>query len=582
MDHPDDPAAIAAVPRPEHPRPRLQRERWLNLNGLWDFAIDPEGSPRAHPDEVDWEHRILVPFAPESRASGVARREFMTSVWYRRQVTVPVEWGGAIPVLRIGAADHHTRVLVNGALAREHWGGSTRIDVDLRPFARPGDTVEVILHCQDDVRTGLQPGGKQSALPDSHGCFYTRVTGVWQTVWLEAVPEGGLEDLHVHASAATRTLVLTPRLLPWAGARRLRVRLLDGERLLTQAEGQAANGLPLVLHAPEARPWSPADPALFDLAIELLDDAGAVIDHVRSYTGLRDVEVRGNQVLLNGEPLVQRLVLDQGYWPDTLWTAPSDDALRRDIELGQELGFDGARLHQKVFEPRFHYWADRLGYLTWAEYPSWGLDLLAPEAARNVLGEWSEVVLELRDHPSIIAWTPFNETDPEAARDPQHQRALRDVVALTRALDPTRPVNDASGWVHVDTDLWTVHHYTQDANELTGLLMAALEPTGAQARGLLSYTGQPLLLAEFAGIKYVPDGEPARPADWGYGSEPHSQSEFVERLRSLVRAALPNAHVAGYCYTQLTDVEQERNGLLSATRTPKVPLGTVRRIVRGN
>ena len=575
------PPASPDVPRPEHPRPRLRRERWRSLNGTWDFAIDPDGAPRGHPDEVVWDRTILVPFPPESRASGVGERAFMTSVWYRRTVTVPHDWGGAIPTLRIGAADHHTRVFVDGSLAREHWGGSSRIDVDLRPYAGPGDTVEIALHCQDDVRTGLQPGGKQSALRDSHGCFYTRVTGVWQSMWLEAVPEGGLDDLQLHASAATRTLVLTPRLLPWSSARRLRLRLLEGRRELSRVEGPAANGLPLVLHAPEARPWSPGEPILYHLEIDVLDETGAPRDRVLSYVGLRDVEVRGRQVLLNGQPLVQRLVLDQGYWPDTLWTAPSDDALRRDIEFGRALGFDGARLHQKVFEPRYHYWADRLGYLTWAEYPSWGLDPRAPEAARSVLGEWAAVVRELRQHPSIIAWTPFNETDPLSARDPQHQRAVRDVVALTRALDPSRPVNDVSGWVHVDTDLWTVHHYTQDADELARLMAAHPEIVRNEPELEPPYTGQPLLLDEFGGIKWVPNGAEAGPDDWGYGSEPRSEREFVERLGALVRAALPNAHVAGFCYTQLTDVEQERNGLLTAEREPKLDPKVVRRLVRG-
>jgi len=574
-------ATTATVPRPEHPRPRLRRERWLNLNGRWDFASDPDGAPRTHPDEVSWEHSILVPFAPESRASGLGRRAFMTSVWYRRHITVPADWSGAIPTLRIGAADYHTRVFVGGSLAREHWGGSTRIDVDLRPFARPGGTVEIVLHCQDDVRTGLQPGGKQSALEGSHGCFYTRVTGVWQSVWLEAVPESGLDDLHVHASAATSTVLITPRLHSWPDARRLRVRMHDGERLLAHAEGHAANGLPIVLHARDARPWQPRDPALYDLTVEVLDDAGAVLDRARSYAGLRDLEVRGSQVLLNGEPLLQRLVLDQGYWPDTLWTAPSDAALRRDIELGQALGFDGARLHQKVFEPRYHYWADRLGYLTWAEYPSWGLDLRSPEAARNVLSEWAAVVRELRQHPSIVAWTPFNETDPSSAEDPQHHRALRDVVALTRALDPTRPVNDASGWVHVDTDLWTVHHYTQDADELERLLAGTPEVIRNEPDLEAPYAGQPLLLDEFGGIKWVPNGADANPADWGYGRDPHSESEFAERLAALLRVAQPNATLAGFCYTQLTDVEQERNGLLTAAREPKLDPALVRRLVRG-
>ncbi len=570
------------LPRPEHPRPRLRRERWRNLNGPWDFAIDEPGATPARDRDGDFPLTITVPFAPESRASGIARQGFMTSVWYRRRITVPDDWDGVLPVLRIGAADFHTRVFVDGTLTREHWGGSTRIDVDLGPYAGPGDTVEVVLHCRDDVRTGLQPGGKQSSLPHSHGCFYTRVTGVWQTVWLEGVPECGLDDLQVQASAATRTAVLTPRLHPSAEARRWQVRLLDGDAVVARAEGPAANGLPLLLHAPDARAWHPSDPALYDAEIEVLGADGRVLDRVDSYVAFRDVEVRGSQVLLNGEPFVQRLVLDQGYWPESLWTAPSDAALRHDIEVGQALGFDGARLHQKVFEGRYHYWADRLGYLTWAESPSWGLDLRAPEAARNFLTEWADVVRELRHHPSIVAWTPFNETDPRAADDPQQARVVADAAALTRTLDPTRPVNDASGWVHVDTDLWTVHHYTQDPDELDRLLAPFPDVVRNEPDLEPPYRGQPLLVDEFGGIKWVPAGDAERPDDWGYGDDPATERDFLDRLEGLLAAVRRHPHVAGWCYTQLTDVEQERNGLLDAERRPKFELATLRRLIRGD
>ncbi len=569
-------------PRPEHPRPRLERARWLNLNGPWDFAIDPPGAGPTAAPRADFDRTIVVPFAPESRASGIGERGFMTGVWYRRRVAVPTEWQGVAPILRIGAADYRTRVFVDGTLAREHWGGSTRIDVDLSRWASPGDAVEVVLHCLDDVRTGLQPGGKQSSRPDSYGCFYTRVTGVWQTVWLEAVPHGGLEDVGVHGSAATRTVHVTPRFRPSATARTWRVQLLGpGGDALATGEGPALDGVPLALHAPDARPWSPADPALYDLDIAVLDDAGCELDRAASYVGLRDVAVRGGQSFLNGAPLRQALVLDQGYWPDTLWTAPSDDALRRDVELGQALGFDGARLHQKVFEPRYHYWADRLGYLTWAESPSWGLDLTSPEAARNFLSEWATVVAELRSHPSIVAWTPFNETDPAVARDPQHHRTVADAAALTRALDPTRPVNDASGWVHVDPDLWTVHHYTQDPAELDRLLAPYPDVVRNEPDLEPPFGGQPLIVDEFGGIKWIPDGHQERPQDWGYGDDPADETAFLARLQGLFDAVRRYPHVAAWCYTQLTDVEQERNGLLDTERRPKFAIEVLRGIVRG-
>jgi len=317
--------------------------------------------------------------------------------------------------------------------------------------------------------------------------------------------------------------------------------------------------------------WAPEHPFLYDLVLEV-SVAGTVVDAVRSYFGMRKVHVEGNRVFLNNEPLYQRLVLDQGFYPDGIWTAPNDDALKRDIELSLAAGFNGARLHQKVFEERFHYWADRLGYLTWGESASWGLDAADPQGCFNFVSEWREIVRRDSNHPSIIAWTPMNETFTQEARGRYSIRLQRELYALTHDLDPTRLVNDASGYIHAVTDLWTVHNYTQDGTALAAQLTP--DPEKGVWRNFpereVPYTGQPYLVDEFGGIKWIPESRrPFADNSWGYGEGPKSLEEFYARLEEQVAALLAQEHVSGYCYTQLTDVEQEQNGIYNYDRTTK-------------
>ncbi len=321
---------------------------------------------------------------------------------------------------------------------------------------------------------------------------------------------------------------------------------------------------------------------MYDLVFEVLD-GDTVIDTVQSYAGLRKIHVEGNRVFLNNEPLYQRLVLDQGFYPDGIWTAPTDEALKHDIELSMAAGFNGARLHQKVFEERFHYWADKLGYLTWGESSSWGLDVKDVVSARNFLAEWREIVTRDRNHPSIIAWTPFNETH-DTGDTRQHYRLHS--AQLTRDLDPTRPVNDASGYVHVDTDLWTVHTYIQDPAILRDQLKP--HPQYGPFRNYpdreVAYAGQPYLVDEYGGIKWIPR-EDLVYADnsWGYGDAPQTLEEFYTRLEGLTDVILSYDHIVGYCYTQLTDIEQEQNGIYNYDRSEKFDMARIRRVFeRGN
>ena len=323
-----------------------------------------------------------------------------------------------------------------------------------------------------------------------------------------------------------------------------------------------------------------ADPFLYDITFEVKAADGRLIDTVSSYAGLRKVHIEGNQVLLNNEPIYQRLVLDQGFYPDGIWTAPTDEALKHDIELSLAAGFNGARLHQKVFEERFHYWADKLGYITWGESSSWGCDPNTIQGARNFLSEWREIVVRDRNHPSIIAWTPWNETG-HITDAKQHRRSHIDTRDICKDLDPTRPVNDSSGYVHYITDLWTVHTYEQDAVALKGQLEIKDE-TGVfrnVPKKENDYTGQPYLVDEFGGIKWIPEEDRAYADNsWGYGNAPKTQEEFYARLESHVQCLRELPHISGWCYTQLTDVEQEQNGIYRYNRSAKFDMARIKRI----
>ncbi len=560
------------LPRPDHPRPRLFRDTWSSLNGPWRFARDDRVDLGAVPPEPGaFDREIVVPFPPESSLSGIGETGFQRSLWYRRTIRIPEAWSGLRWWLHVGACDYAAAVFLDGVRVAEHAGGSAPFRADLSDVARAGEDHELVVHAVDDIRSGRQPGGKQSIEAASHGCFYTRVSGIWQTVWLEGVHSLGIDELRVLPDLAGGRATVLPTFLDHLDGAIVRCTARSGEATTT-VEASARSGVPIDLPLAEPRPWSPEDPFLHELDLDVVAPDGTVVDRVHSYLGLREVRVEGDRLLLNGEPLYLRMVLDQGYWPDGLWTAPDDAALVRDIELARAAGFNGARLHQKAFEPRYHWHADRLGWLTWAEMPSWGIDENDPVAGRNLLTEWAELVVRDRDHPSIIAWTPLNETEDRIV-GPEHRRLVRAAAALTRALDPTRPVNDASGWVHQDTDLWTVHLYTQDPAELARAL--AERPAYRHRPDLERYRGEPVLVDEFGGARWPP-GENAEDAAWGYGDAPPDIETFYVRLEGLVEAILGAPRVRGYCYTQLTDVEQEINGLFRADRTPKFEVDRLR------
>ena len=574
------------ISRPEYPRPQFERKDWINLNGTWTYVFDFGESGRDPGRELfrskGFESKINVPFCPESVLSGVGYKDFIPAMWYHRKIKIPAEWAGRLVILNFGAVDYECEVYIDGKSAGVHFGGTVSFAVDITRFVKAGKmhdlVVRVLDHCRGD--TGQPRGKQQHRQFKSAGCSYTRTTGIWQTVWLEAVAKCGLKACFVVPDLDNGRFILTPEFYSTPAGTRFSARLLADGKACGAVEGAALSGASFELKI-KGRPktWSPESPFLYDIELAVTDATGAVVDTVASYAGLRKIHIEDGKVFLNNSPLYQRLVLDQGFYPDGVWTAPSDAALKRDIELSMAAGFNGARLHQKVFEERFHYWADRLGYLTWGESSSWGCNPCNVRDGRNFITEWREVVVRDRNHPSIIAWTPFNETGHFEDLAQLH-RLQSDAYDLTKSLDPTRPVNDASGWLHAKTDLWTIHDYAR-ADELVRIRTKPGEVYEHEwMRGHeCDYCGQPYLLDEFGGLKWI-GADRVRFADntWGYGNDIPDLETLYKILSDEVDVILSVPHLWGFCYTQLTDVEQEQNGIYYFDRTPKFDMAKIREI----
>ncbi|MBC7783762.1 MAG: beta-galactosidase [Burkholderiales bacterium] len=577
------------VPRNEYPRPQFARSDWLCLNGTWQFEVDAgdSGIERGLKDR-ELAGSIVVPFCPESKLSGVENHDFMNAVWYRRTVTIPPEWKGQRVLLHFGAVDYDATVWVNGQEAGRHRGGWCRFTCELHGLAAPGDEVVIVVRARDDMRIP-KPNGKQATKYHPHGCDYLRTTGIWQTVWMEPVPPTRIERPRVTPDLANSCFRLV---VPIVGPRtdlRLRATLLaDGQQVVateTMLDQDFSGQCDLVIPRETRRLWSPADPFLYDLQLELINDDAQVVDMVSMYAGLRSVAIHGKAVLINGEPVFQRLVLDQGFYPEGILTAPDDEALIQDIRLSMEAGFNGARLHQKVFEERFLYHADRLGYLCWGEFGDWGIDKHNTHA--TIITQWLEALARDYSHPCIIGWCGLNESwISRSDRIDGLDDLTLGVFLAAKAMDPTRPVLDASGGAHrvLVTDIWDSHDYEQDATQFgkNHAVEANQKPFTNQSEPAdrpwnTVYRNQPYFVSEFGGALWNPHAKPDDEA-WGYGSRPKTMEQFLERFEQLCGVLLDDPHMFGYCYTQLTDVFQEQNGLFFFDRSPKFDLSRLRGI----
>ena len=579
--------AIGAQPRAEYPRPQFERADWVNLNGEWSFALDlsDSGRDRDFYNSKGFEQRITVPFAPESKLSGIGYTDFINSVWYQRMIQIPSAWQGKRVKLNFGAVYYESEVYIDGRFVGRHYGGSDSFAFDITDFVSDGKEHSIVVHAESDLRSGTQPGGKQSTNYYSYGCSYTRTTGIWQTVWMEAVDDMALERVQVVTDIDNEQIVVIPTYYNVAGGNTLSVEVRDGGKVVAHAESVAVQGVPVVVALKKAKLWSPESPFLYDVVYEVKDAEGKTLDRVDAYVGMRKVHIDGNKIYLNNKPYYQRLVLDQGFYPDGIWTAPSDEALKHDIEMSKAAGFNGARLHQKVFEERFHYWADKLGYIVWGEMASWDKDFNSVAAARNFLSEWGNIVMRDRNHPALIVWTPFNEEWNVPSNEAG--RFLTDVYNETRRLDPTRPVNTVSGGIYVISDFCTAHCYEQDGARLHSMLFDGekfYQPQGPnegfeRAIRKLYYDGSlPYVLDEFGGIKCA-ETQPEGGNSWGYGNAAPTREDFYTRLEALVKAIVDHSDkICGFCYTQLTDVEQEQNGVYYYDRGEKFDMGRVKAI----
>lgn len=546
--------------RQEHPKPQFQRDNWLNLNGKWQFEIDFGDSGEAqgfHQTADAFSKTIEVPFCVESRLSGVGYTDFMRSVWYKREVTLTPEQVSGRVILHFGAVDYKATVYVNGEKCCVHKGGYVSFRVDVTPYVHEGENT-IVVNAQDDTRSGMIPSGKQSDRFASYGCSYTRTTGIWQTVWMEFVPETYLVSAKYLTDAEKGSITIHAKTV--GNATFTAEAFFEGQSMgKVSAEGRG-DQLTVTLPLSERHLWEVGKGGLYDLTLTYGDDV------VHSYVGLRSLALDGYAFRINGKAVFQRLILDQGFYPDGIYTAPSDAELLGDIERSLAMGFNGARLHEKVFEERFLYHCDRLGYIVWGEYPNWGLDHTCPESIYGILPEWLEEVERDFNHPSIVGWCPFNETW-DANGKQQYNDLLAMVYKATKAADPTRPCIDTSGNFHVITDIFDVHNYDQDVKKFADSYRSLAEDGTLFdhfANRQTYVVGQPTFVSEYGGIRWTEDGD-----GWGYGDAPQTPEDYLERLKGLTDVLLDNPRMLGLCYTQLTDVEQEQNGLYTYDRRPK-------------
>ncbi|MCJ1714411.1 glycoside hydrolase family 2 protein [Curtobacterium sp. VKM Ac-2922] len=595
-----------------YPRPQMLRPDWADLDGTWSFRND--GDDPAWRSGFPGARDIVVPFPPESVASGIDEPGFHPVVWYSRTLSrADIDAAGSGPaaprlVLHFGAVDYRATVWIDGVLIGTHEGGHTPFSFDvtqaLTPGATEGDLHTLVVRAEDDPHDLTQPRGKQDWHEDAHAIWYRRTTGIWQTVWLEAVPAVAVEYLR-WTNLDQATLRLTVRLHGVrTGGERLRVEAVwhDDDRVehLATVEstiGDTATEFDVLV--PVARQangqaqdelfWTPDTPRLVDATVTLLGPGGAVVDTVATYFGVRTVGIDGPRFLLNGHAQDVRSVLNQGYWPDSHLAAPSRQALRREVELIKELGFNAARNHQKIEDPRFLYWADRLGLMVWGETA--GAYEFSPRAMHRLMREWMDAVERDASHPSIITWVPVNESwgVQEIRTNAAQQAYARSLADVTRALDPTRPVVSNDGWEHVSSDIITIHDYEGVGERLArtyaddaarSALVGGIGPADRRVLvGGAQDHGQPVMLTEFGGVDYQPGGR--REDGWGYTSATDGD-DWVERITALYDAVRASSFLVGSCWTQLTDTMQETNGLLNADRTPKVPIEQIRRAVTGH
>lgn len=577
--------------RNQYPRPQFVRKDWVNLNGEWDFAFDDQEAGETDEWYASFpESQIIkVPFTYETAASGIGIEAPHSRVWYRKKLELPKEAENKRTILHFEGVDYKAKLWVNGTFVGQHEGGYAAFSFDITPYVARESENNLVVSVEDSM-SSTQPRGKQRWMRDSFECFYVQTTGIWKTVWLEFVNEAHIDSVKMTPDIDRHMVRFDFRLIGVEGRKDFRIEsniTFKGEQV--KSFGLSADRAWLtvevnLLHETQGpwklSTWSPQAPNLFDVEFVLVQGQTEV-DRVDSYFGMRKISIENGQILLNNSPLYQRLILDQGYWTESHLTAPSEEALLQDIDLIQAMGYNGVRKHMKLEDPLFLYWCDVKGLLVWSEMAA--TYEFNDQAVERFTREWLEIVPQQYNHPCIITWVPFNESwgVPTIAHDVRQQQFTESIYHLTKAIDPYRPVVTNDGWEHTVSDILTLHDYVesgeefqkryQDKEAIVNNKISFNNWKFAFAEGY-GYKGQPIIISEFGGIAFKSE------SGWGYGNQVESEDAFLARFESITGAIKATPYISGFCYTQVSDVQQEVNGLLTEDRKPKVPLEKIREI----
>ena len=563
------------IPRPEHPNPQFEREDWINLNGEWQFEYDfgISGRDRKFYERKSLDSKIIVPFCPESILSGIGNTDFLNCVWYLKNVEIPKTDKNVI--LHFGAVDYESYIYVNHKEVYHNIGGFVGFDIDITNYVNKGEE-NIITVCAIDTNPKGKASGKQSKNYYSGGCDYTRTTGIWQTVWLEFVDKSYIKSVKYYTSIPDKSVQIE---VETVGNALFTAEASYEGKPMGKACAELNGGISrLTLKLDELYLWEAGKGRLYDLNLTYGNDK------VKSYFGVRTTEFKDKKYMLNGKSLYLVTVLDQGFYKKGIYTAETDEELANDIYLSLDAGFNGARLHQKVFEPRFLYHCDKLGYLVFGETGNWGLDISNMEQLTPFMLEWQRELQRDFNHPSIIGWCPLNETWDFDYRH-QNDDFVRALYYTTKAIDTTRPCVATSGNYQVVSDIYDLHDYIQTKKEFEDIYLAPTYDEFAEKydkahewvsryQNSKEWGDYALYLSEYGGIQWDVQGV----GGWGYGNGPKTEEEYMDRYEYLTKALMDSPYICGLCYTQLYDVEQEVNGIYTYDRQKKFDISRIRKI----
>jgi beta-galactosidase/beta-glucuronidase len=572
----------------EYPRPQFVRNDWLNLNGDWKFKFDDNhiGEKQRWFDQTDFDQTIKVPFVYESKASGIGDEKFHSCIWYQKEITIPQQYEKKKIVLHFQAVDYLTKVWINGQCVGQHRGGNSAFSFDITNYTNELKPNRIVVMVEDS-NSCYQPRGKQRWIDKNFGCWYVQNTGIWQTVWLEFLNQYSIDSVKMTPDIDDNSIQFEYRVASVSHGNNISlktdIRFADQPvKQFTLQLDRSLTSLKIDLQSEmnewKIKLWDPQNPHLYNVQFTLYHEE-EIVDQVDSYFGMRKISIENGKVLLNNKPIYQKMILDQGYWQDSFLTPPSEEALIEDIDKIIEMGFNGVRKHQKLEDARFLYWCDKKGLLVWSEMAA--TYEYSDEAVENFTNEWMEIVQQHYNHPSIITWVPFNESwgVREIYTNRTQQRFTEAIYYLTKSFDPNRPVIVNDGWEHTISDIITLHDY----EEIGEMFMERYRDKDniltnphnkhkyAMAQGY-EYKGQPIILSEYGGIAFQSED------GWGYGNQVKSEEEFLIRYKSITEAIKKTDYICGFCYTQITDVQQEINGLLTEDRKPKIDLSKIKEI----